>query len=204
MSMRIGFLSANKNVFRMGIIASAVAAFVAACGGIEVKQKSISEYQTLADSITKVAQNTLALNLAKALEEGGAAHAVSFCNTQALPLTDSLSRLYGCSIERLSNKNRNERNAFYDPRDGEAYNMFLNSQAKDTVFADDQNVFYYKPIRMAMPICLTCHGTPNDIPQEVQQVLKEKYPNDLAVGYALADMRGLWKVTFDKPVQPIQ
>jgi hypothetical protein len=38
----------------------------------------------------------------------------------------------------------------------------------------------------------------------VQQILKEKYPNDLAVGYALGDMRGLWKVTFDKPVQPNQ
>jgi hypothetical protein len=193
----------NSNFNRNDIlcVVATVLLFFCACGGIEPKSKSLNEYQALADSITKVAQNTLALNLAKALETGGAVHAVEFCNLQALPLTDSLSRLYGCSIERLSNKHRNERSAFYDQRDGETFNMFLNSQAKDTVFADDQNVFYYKPIRVAMPICLTCHGGPNDIPLDVQQVIKDKYPNDLAIGYALADLRGLWKVTFDKPVQ---
>jgi hypothetical protein len=203
--MRFDFFTFKKKVFRTSTVALVfITTIIGACGGIELRQKPLSEYQAFADSITKVAQNTLALNLAKAIETGGPADAVAFCNLHALPITDSLSRLYGCSIERLSNKNRNERSAFYDQRDGETFQMFLTSQAKDTIIADDQNVFYYKPIRMAMPICLSCHGTPNVIPQDVQQILKEKYPNDLAVGYALGDMRGLWKVTFDKPVQPNQ
>ncbi|MEL6344677.1 MAG: DUF3365 domain-containing protein [Myxococcota bacterium] len=42
-------------------------------------------------------------------------------------------------------------------------------------------------------VCLTCHGDPAAIPEEVKAALAERYPADQATGYALGDLRGaLW------------
>jgi hypothetical protein len=174
---------------------------IAACGGIEPKQIPKRDYAQLADSFTRIAQQQLAANLTQAMASGGANYAVEFCNVHALPITDSLSRLFGCSIERLSNNNRNDRNAFYDEWDAQVFEVFANEGIKDTLIESSQNLYYYKPIYIAMPACLTCHGS--NLDAELHALISTKYPKDKAVGYALNDLRGLWKVTFDKP-QPLQ
>jgi len=40
------------------------------------------------------------------------------------------------------------------------------------------------------PLCLTCHGQPKDIPNDVASTLNELYPYDKAIGYKLGEIRG--------------
>jgi hypothetical protein len=62
-----------------------------------------------------------------------------------------------------------------------------------------RDVIFYKPIMISMPTCLKCHGKPNiDIDEATLKAIAEKYPNDLATGYNLSDLRGAWKITFKK------
>ena len=56
---------------------------------------------------------------------------------------------------------------------------------------------YYKPIRIALPACLKCHGEPiSDIDVATSEKIQNLYPADLATGYKLNDFRGLWKIEF--------
>jgi hypothetical protein len=54
---------------------------------------------------------------------------------------------------------------------------------------------YMKPIFIAGPMCLQCHGTPDQLGPGVADALKQLYPDDQATGYALGDLRGAISVT---------
>jgi hypothetical protein len=44
-------------------------------------------------------------------------------------------------------------------------------------------------------MCLNCHGQPGtDISAETQKALAELYPNDLAIGHKIGDLRGMWSI----------
>lgn len=150
-------------------------------------------------------QKELLKNVSSAMQSGGPAHAIDFCNTRAMKLTDSLSEKYNCTIERLSLQNRNPNNSPDSNEEKEQLKLYEN-QHKDgkdiepTVHSSKEKVVYYKPITVGMETCLKCHGTPeNGLSEEVMTQLAELYPNDNATGYELHDFRGMWKVTFSEP-----
>lgn len=46
-----------------------------------------------------------------------------------------------------------------------------------------------------MAACLKCHGNKtSDISVETLQSIEINYPQDLATGYAVGDLRGMWKI----------
>jgi hypothetical protein len=49
---------------------------------------------------------------------------------------------------------------------------------------------YMRPIFIAGPVCLQCHGAPDKLAPGVAEALKELYPGDRATGYAVGDLRG--------------
>jgi hypothetical protein len=49
---------------------------------------------------------------------------------------------------------------------------------------------YMKPIFIAGPVCLQCHGAADTLAPGVGEKLVELYPRDRATGYALGDLRG--------------
>jgi hypothetical protein len=51
-------------------------------------------------------------------------------------------------------------------------------------------VHYMKPIFIAAPVCLQCHGARDKLAPGVADALKELYPQDQATGYAVGDLRG--------------
>ena len=51
-------------------------------------------------------------------------------------------------------------------------------------------VRYMKPIFIAGPVCLQCHGAPDKLGPGVADSLKELYPHDQATGYTVGDLRG--------------
>ncbi|MCO5257264.1 MAG: DUF3365 domain-containing protein [Lentimicrobium sp.] len=156
-------------------------------------------FMQLGDSITVAVQQVLLSNVMLATKAGGAGHAVAFCNERAMALTDSLALKYNCRIQRISDKYRNPANK---PGEKEAALLkkpgFLNA-ASPLIFNEDSTLVYYKPIRVAMPACLSCHGAAGkDILPGTLEVIRQKYHDDLATGYKEGDFRGLWKITFTK------
>jgi hypothetical protein len=50
--------------------------------------------------------------------------------------------------------------------------------------------FRYMKAIAVQPLCLTCHGSPDSIPDLVKARLADHYPHDRATGYALGQIRG--------------
>jgi hypothetical protein len=63
-------------------------------------------------------------------------------------------------------------------------------------------LFYMKPIFIAGPVCLQCHGALNKLAPGVADALKELYPEDQATGYALGDLRGAISVKIPSESRP--
>ncbi|MCB0359385.1 MAG: DUF3365 domain-containing protein [Bdellovibrionales bacterium] len=138
--------------------------------------------------------------LTSALATGGPVHAIEFCSSQAIPLTQSLSKKYGdmVTVARTSSQVRNPANA-PDALDRKALNQAAKDLQKgdlsDFVLLEEDNrtARFYRPITTGA-LCLTCHGMQADIPSEVRSALQRTYPDDRATGYRLGDLRGLIRV----------
>lgn len=161
------------------------------------------DFQATGDSIANIAQKAFVGALMKAIAEKGTAGAVEFCNVHALPIADSLSQKYNCTIQRISDRYRNPA----DKPDAADSLVMTNYHAQKAASAtlmprlteQDNQVIYYKPIMVGMPACLQCHGNPQtDIDAATLAAIRSKYPNDLATGYKQGDLRGMWKITFRK------
>lgn len=154
--------------------------------------------------ITTLAQAELFANVKRAMEQGGPAYTIEYCNIHATPLTDSISGQFKVSIQRLSLKNRNPENSPKSKEDKLLLNHYLESlneglSVKDTLVKFGDKTFYYRPIMIAMETCLKCHGQPGvDINNETMATLYRIYPKDKAINYRLGEFRGVWKVTFSE------
>lgn len=160
-------------------------------------------YKEQGAEIAAQMQMVLASHLKSALDSAGVSHAVTFCNTAAYPLTDSLSEALGVSIQRISHKPRNPKNAaskaemkyiedyISKKEQGEGLEPFVVEQ-------QDKHI-YYAPIVINAGLCLKCHGVPEtDIDIVDFITIRQLYPDDKAHGFALGDVRGMWKIGFDE------
>lgn len=175
--------------------------FLSSCNTQETPENSEEKAKFLqeAENIALASQKAFLTKVTRAIEGGGSEYAVDFCNLAAIPLTDSLSEEFGVLISRISDKNRNPGNNLDTKSDKEAWEYFL--QQKDAVSfeaTETGNMVVYKPIKLGMPACLECHGQPDsDILPQTLAKIREKYPEDLAIGYELGMLRGMWKI--EKP-----
>ncbi|MFZ9028637.1 MAG: Tll0287-like domain-containing protein [Crocinitomicaceae bacterium] len=164
----------------------------------EEKIVDLQKYIEQGRSISQKMQGILLSNVSSAMQKGGPAHAIAFCNTRAIPLTDSLSEVEGVKISRISDKNRNPNN-FASSDELKLINQFKTNNLKDTVLSWDnnENYVYYSTIKTGMPACMKCHGSVDaDISSETLNALDSLYPEDKAKNYSLGDFRGLWKIEF--------
>ena len=76
-----------------------------------------ADFLALGDSISAQAQQVLLKNVSAAMQAGGPEHAVAFCNTRAVPLTDSVAALFEVDVRRLSDRNRDPDNGIRLPQD---------------------------------------------------------------------------------------
>ncbi|WP_456455672.1 Tll0287-like domain-containing protein [Thermovibrio sp.] len=160
----------------------------------EEKERVVS----LGEMAVKRLMTQLKTNLGMALKEGGFAKAVDFCAGKAQELTAKVNKeLVVVKVSRLSDKYRNPKNR----ATGEDLKVIeeLKEKLKEGslpkyVIRKEGNYFvYYKPIIVA-PFCLNCHGDPTRMNPEVLRVLREKYPQDRALGYKAGQLRGVFKV----------
>lgn len=162
-----------------------------------MKVKSIN-YQSIGDSITNLAQQSLLKEVSSHMQNEGAPATLSYCNIHALGITDSLSKAHNVVLERLSLKNRNPLNAA-SSEEKELISGMEQHKTYDTVLYKGKSATYYKTINVGMPACLKCHGAPEqDISPETLALIDSLYPNDLAKNYAFGDFRGVWRIQFSK------
>lgn len=172
---------------------------VLGCNGeVEPETRAVDQgrYLALGDSISAHAQQVLLQNVAAAMKEGGPQYAVDFCNTRAIPLTDSVAARYEVVLQRLSDRNRNPGNALASDQDRVAWKRMQTAPAAVVEQDETGGAWYYAPIFLAMPACMKCHGGADDVDPGTRTILAERYPNDQAMGYQLGDLRGMWKIGF--------
>ena len=147
-------------------------------------------------------KKALGSNLMGAIQKEGVLGAVAFCNEKAYPLTDSMSVAYNASIQRVSDRPRNPNNSANkrELKHIQAFKQMVREKKEVQPIVEDlgDQVKFYAPI-LTNQMCLKCHGnTKTDVSLEVQNLLKEKYPNDEATGYGISEVRGIWSITFEK------
>lgn len=162
------------------------------------KQKT---YEEIGLEYALSTKKLLGQNLMGTIQKKGTLDALTFCNIQAIPLTDSMSVKYKATIKRVSDKNRNPNNK------ANAEELVYISQfkkditdkkeSKPVVVDKGDKVQFYYPIP-TNTMCLQCHGKPENIKPEVLKKIKALYPTDLAIGYGENEVRGIWSISFDK------
>jgi len=148
-------------------------------------------------------QSKLALgkNLMQAINERGVAGAVEFCNTAAIPITDSMAQMHNTSIKRVSDKNRNP-----DNKANQSELLYIKNAKKELAEKADikpqikeENgkwVGYYPILTNAA--CLKCHGSSEEIDKTALAKIEQLYPEDKATGYKENELRGIWVIEMEK------
>jgi hypothetical protein len=142
--------------------------------------------------------------LQSALADGGPAAAIVVCRDEAPRIASALSREHGATVARTSLRFRNAANA---PEPWQAAVLESFDATKDQATAAggleyfDESPSTGTRYMKAIPtggLCLACHGT--ELADAVRAALDTHYPQDLARGYALGDIRGAFSVSW--PVAP--
>lgn len=147
-------------------------------------------------------KSVLAKNLIGKIQKSGTLAALNFCNVKASPLTDSLSIVHKASIKRVSDKPRNLKNKA-NTEELKAISVFkkdlqLKKESVPILVENSKNVNFYYPI-VTNGKCLQCHGDSEvAIQKDVLKQLNKQYPNDLATGYNVNEIRGIWSIVLNK------
>lgn len=142
-------------------------------------------------------KKVLGQNLMQALQTQSAAYALEFCNTRAIPLTDSMAQHYQANIRRVSDKPRNPNNLANaeELKYIQAFKKQVAAGQEPMPVVLEQNgiaQFYY-PITTNI-MCLQCHGKPAAIEPDIAQKIAKLYPTDKATGYSENEVRGIWSI----------
>ena len=138
--------------------------------------------------------------LKNALKADGPVSAIEVCKTVAPSLTNTLSLREGWNISRVSLRARNSMIGSPDVWEQAQLIKFDEMSAEDVagpiaavseIIEEPQGRYlrYIRPLKVQR-VCLTCHGTKDDIPEQVATKLVELYPHDRATGYTIGQNRG--------------
>lgn len=174
------------------------------CSNDNQKETTVNEkeYKELGQKYAMATQAVLGKNLTTTIKNKGTVEAITFCNHQAYPLTDSMAASLNTRIKRVSDKPRNPMNK---ANNSELEYIALSKQKMEQdeeiepkiQTVDKKTVAYYPIITNAM--CLQCHGKPTtNIKAEIQNKLNELYPADKATGYESNQLRGIWVIEMDE------
>ena len=150
-------------------------------------------------SIVKQFGGSLKPQLKKALKEGGPAHAINVCSTQAPEIAQDLSQSTGWSVKRVSLKARNTETATPDAWEKGVLEQFDQRQAdgesaKKMAYAEVvDGQFRFMKAQGVEEVCLKCHAAKID--PETEKALQEHYADDSARGYTLGQIRGAFSLS---------
>lgn len=166
--------------------------------------------EELADA--KALASQLVQKLGATLKQEMSAHgpdgAVGVCRDVAPSIASELSRQSGGKVVRVSLKTRNPLLGTPDAWEQQVLLEFDRRVAagekpealeySDTVSEPDGRYLRYMKALPVQPLCLSCHGAAENIPEAVKAKLAADYPHDRATGYRAGAVRGA--VTVKLPV----
>ena len=139
--------------------------------------------------------------LKSAIKSGGPVAGIGVCSSEAIKLTDSISKVYNVSLKRTSLKYRNEKNA---PTSSEKSILGLwqtqidaDNAIKPSIVRSDNGITFIAPIKLKQQ-CIVCHGSDDFVSPDVRLKIKVHYPTDLARNYKEGELRGAWIISFPK------
>ncbi len=161
----------------------------------------------MADDLTVAARATaseliqrLGTVLKKEMAAGGPDQAIAVCRDIAPGLAGELSRKTGARVSRVSLKTRNPLLGKPDAWEQQVLAEFdqqaMQGVKPETLERSEMvseplgRFFRYMKAIPVQPLCLTCHGTADSIPDPVKARLAADYPHDRATGYTLGQIRG--------------
>jgi len=168
------------------------------------QNKELKEVVQTGKESSKLLLKTLGKNMKAHMKKGGALDALNFCSNEAYSLTESVNKKLpqGVHVKRISLKYRSPAN---QPQADEAKVLKAMESLKDAnvvlpkhfVEKVDEKVYkFYKPLVINKGVCLKCHGDVQN--KKLKSAIKQRYPEDKAMGYKMGDLRGAIVVTIDK------
>lgn len=142
--------------------------------------------------------------LTRTMSERGILPALTFCKEQAPRLAQQVASEHGVRIGRISvaGRQRNSGNAPtpWQSRILSQFQQKVDQGAKPDVLVHVQTTELPDTVALRVmygigvqPYCLSCHGSGNEVPEEVRTALAQLYPVDAATGFKRGDLRGaLW------------
>ncbi|CAA0110158.1 Uncharacterised protein [Zhongshania aliphaticivorans] len=187
-----------KSIFRYLFVINLL---VMSSGFVSSQSLVSAEDQQQARALVSDFGKALKSVLVSSIAEDGLINAVEVCQLQAPLIAENKSNLSAWRIARTSLKVRNEKNA-PDAWESEVLQRFetLNEQGEDvskmeyfelTTQNEEAVLRYMKPISTA-GLCLACHG--ERVSPELASKINHLYPNDMAVGFKMGDIRGAFSL----------
>ena len=170
--------------------------------GLSVVQAQAQDSDMLTQSraVTQAMLKELGQKLQSSMAEGGPINAIGVCHMQAPDIANRASTNNQAKISRVGTRARNPVMGVPNDWQAKALAQFDAALARgekpaDIEFAETVNTVSSKEFHFAKPIvlqpmCVSCHGSPEQISPEVKAKLNELYPNDKAVGYQPGQLRG--------------
>jgi hypothetical protein len=170
--------------------------------GLSVVQAQAQDSDMLTQSraVTQAMLKELGQKLQSSMAEGGAINAIGVCHLQAPDIANRASTNSQAKISRVGTRARNPVMGVPNDWQAKALAQFDAALARgekpaDIEFAETVNTVSGKEFHFAKPIvlqpmCVSCHGSPEQISPEVKAKLNELYPKDKAVGYQPGQLRG--------------
>ncbi len=189
-----------KRIFYSTIVAS-VLTTVFIVGTSYEQPRMLSAEEALAESrrVTKALLGETKAAMKSYLEQGGLIKAVRGCSVAAQEIARSYNESTGYYIRRVSLKYRNPMNRpdRYEEKRLKRFNKLRKKGMLPDDFEDYEIVEedggrylrYMKPL-ITKKFCLNCHGSKDEIPDDVERFLAERYPGDRATGFKVGDVRG--------------
>lgn len=175
-------------------------------GAVSAEEEKAAQqtFEKDAQAAIKELATSLKSSLLAAMGDGGPAEAVSVCNLIAPSLAAEISKKYGLEIGRTSLKVRNPANEAdawetdvlqrFETRlaGGEAIQKLTFKEKVETASGNQWRMMKAIPTDK---VCLSCHGS--KIAEPVQARIDTHYPDDMATGFKLGEIRGAFTVKRD-------
>lgn len=165
-----------------------------------VYAEDISKYQDESRAVAMPFLKQLGAVNQKAVSEGGPESAIKVCKDVAPQMASDISRQTGWKLTRVSLKVRNPLLGTPDAWEQKSLQEFEARAAKgekpETMevaeIVQEPAGKYFRFIK-AIPVqagCVACHGSVEQIADNVKVRLHEEYPHDKATGYNVGQIRG--------------
>ena len=160
----------------------------------------LDKREQAADQVSQQFIKQLGGHLKKEMQANGPVQAIKVCKEIAPEIANQLSNENGWSVSRVTTRTRNSLLGAADMWERKTLAEFEAAAAKGEEYSamkkaalvDEDGQFYFrymKPLAIK-PVCLTCHGSEEQIPTPVKAELEKLYPFDQAKGYKQGELRG--------------